>query len=168
MTRSPIAAELKPDQIVAVVDQREKIPLDLAPLRHRFGHLETADYSIEGLEHLIAFERKSLPDLLACCGTSRERFERELARLRGFQVKGLIVEATWADLELGEWRNRISPQAVTGSLLAWSTDGLPVWFAKDHHTAGRIVSRLLFIAARRFYRETRRFVTAAIQHKEAC
>lgn len=169
MTKSVVPAGLAPEQLLVVIDQREQIPLDVAPLRHRFGHLETADYSIEGLEERVAFERKSLTDLLSCCGTARERFERELLRLRGYEVKGLVIETTWPEIELGQWRSKIKPAAVTGSLMAWSLDGLPIWFARDHQEAGRLMSRLLFLAGRRYYRSMRRFTLATLAaREEAC
>ena len=70
-------ARLHPEQVVAIVDTREQRPLNLAPLRTEAGTLVTGDYSVKGLVEVVAIERKSLPDLLACIGQERERFDRE-------------------------------------------------------------------------------------------
>ena len=155
-----IPAELRPDQVTAVVDTREQCPLDLSPLRRERGTLATGDYSVRGLESLVAIERKSLPDLLACVGASRERFEREVLRLLAYPCRAIVVEATWPDLERGEWRSQVTPAAAIGSVLGWIAGGVPVLMAGDHARAGRFVGRLLFTAARRRWREARALVTA--------
>jgi DNA excision repair protein ERCC-4 len=77
---------------VVVFDSREQDPLIFQNLTSVRGTLYTGDYSILGLEELIAVERKTIPDLVSCCmGENRERFERELHRLRGFRFKRLLI-----------------------------------------------------------------------------
>src|SRR5258708_348192 len=77
---------------VIVVDTREQNPLTFERLESRAGTLQTGDYSVAGLEELFAVERKTVPDLVSCCMRSnRERFERELHRLRGFKFKPLVI-----------------------------------------------------------------------------
>jgi ERCC4-type nuclease len=144
---------LTPEQITAVVDTREQTPLDLAPLATVTGTLATGDYSIRGLEHVVAIERKSLPDLLACVGRERERFDREVQRLLAYPVRVLLVESTWQEIEAGDWRSEVTPQAALGSLLGWIAAGLPVVMCGDHERAGRYAARLMFTAARRRWRE---------------
>lgn len=153
-----LPAEIGPDQVTAVVDTREQLPLDLSPLSTVSGTLVTGDYSVFGLEHVVSIERKSLPDLLACVGRGRERFDREVQRLLAYPVRALVVEATWSELEVGGWRSQIKPSAVIGSVLGWVASGLPVLMPGDHERAGRYVSRLLFTAARRRWREARALV----------
>ena len=154
-------AEPQPKQITAIVDTREQNPLDLAPLQTQPGTLATGDYSIAGLESVISIERKSESDMLSCIGTDRERFDREVQRLLAYPVRALVIESTWARFETGDWRSRIKPAAAIGSLLGWSAMGLPIVMAGDHNRAGRYVSRMLFIAARRRWREARALVTTA-------
>lgn len=158
--RSVIPAELRPEDVTAIIDTREQHPLDLEPLRTVTGTLATGDYSVAGLESIVALERKSLPDLLSCVGCERARFDREVMRLAAFPVRCLIVEATWATVEAGEWRSEVTPQAALGSLLGWVASGLPVIMAGDHHRAGRYAARILFLAARRRWREARALVEA--------
>ena len=61
-------------------------------LESRVGTLVSSDYSAAGIESLFAIERKTVGDLVGCCtGENRDRFERELHRLRGFRFKRLLV-----------------------------------------------------------------------------
>lgn len=150
-----LPAELSPRQVMAIVDTREQAPWDLAPLGMSPGTLDTGDYSIVGLEHVVRLERKSLSDLLGCVGTERERFDREVQRLLSYPTRAIIVEATWADMERGEWRSKITPQAAIGSVLGWIAAGVPVVLAGDRQHAQTYAARLLFITARRRWRELR-------------
>jgi len=117
--------------------------------------LDTGDYSIFGLQHIISVERKSLGDLLQCIGKDRDRFERAVMRLVAFPVRALVVESTWHAIEEGRWQSRVTANAALGSLLGWVAMGLPVVMCGDHQRAGKYVARLLFLAARRRYRENR-------------
>ena len=152
-----LPAKLDPSSVVCVVDTREQMPLDLAPLRTEPGTLPTGDYSVRGLEHLVCIERKSLDDLLGCVGRDRSRFERELQRMLAYQVRVLLVEASWAEIELGQWRSKLTTSQVMGSLIGWSAMGVQVAMLGDHAGAGRFASRLLYTVARRRYAELRSF-----------
>ena len=167
MTRTTLPADPPTSAITVIGDTREQHLLDVAPLAIIRGTLATGDYSIVGLESIVAIERKSLPDLLACIGTERERFEREVQRLLAYPVRALVVESTWPEIEAGQWRSKIKPQAALGSLLGWIAAGLPVVMAGDHERAGKYVSRLLFIAARRRWREARSLVAGVLDPEGA-
>ena len=95
---------INPSQITAIVDTREQNPLDLSPLQTTIGTLSTGDYTAVGMESIVVIERKSLPDLIACVGVERERFDREVQRLLAYPVRCLVVEATWQQIEAGEWQ----------------------------------------------------------------
>jgi DNA excision repair protein ERCC-4 len=159
-----LPSEIPLQSVLALIDTREQTPLDLSPLSSVTATLATGDYSIRGLEHIVAVERKSLPDLLACVGRERERFDREVHRLLSYPVRALVVESTWQEIETGEWRSDVRPQAVLGSLLGWIAAGLPVLMAANHEQAGRYVARLLVIVARRRWHELRALAGAAGLH----
>ena len=150
-----LPAELKPEAVTAIIDTREQRPLELSPLGVTVGTLCAGDYSLLGCEHVVRIERKSLDDLLGCVGRDRDRFEREVQRLLAFQVRVLLVEATWAEIELGQWRSKVTPQAAIGSLLGWQAMGLSVHMVGDHKRAGIHASRLLYTVAKRRWRELR-------------
>jgi DNA excision repair protein ERCC-4 len=156
--RSPLPFELDAAQVCAVIDSREQQPLPLYPLKSIVGTLTTGDYSIVGLESVIAIERKSLVDLIGCIGQERERFEREIQRLLAYPTRAVVVEAAWSELELGNWRAKVTPQAASGSVLGWIAKGVPFIFAGTRDAAAKAVSRLLYIAARRRWREARTLI----------
>ena len=104
---------LKPEQVSCVIDTREQTPLDVSPLRHVEGTLTTGDYSVCGLEQVISVERKSLPDLLTCCGRERERFDREIARLLAFPVRSLVIERPGLRRSYVEAWNRLNGSDAT-------------------------------------------------------
>lgn len=156
--KSILPAEPKPEDLTAVIDSREQCPLELSPLRTVRGTLSTGDYSVLGLEHYIAIERKSAEDMLACIGRERERFDREIQRLLAYPVRAVIIESGWQFFERGEWRGNITPSAAIGSLLGWIAAGVPIVMCYTHERAGIFVARMLYIAARRRWREARELV----------
>ena len=109
-------------------------------------------------------ERKSLDDLLACIGIHRDRFKRELQRLRAYRFRALIIEANYNDLERGGWRSKIQPSAVLGSLAAWQCQySLPIMLAGTHEAGAEFCERFLYQAALCVAREN-----AAVGAVEQC
>lgn len=154
-----LSAELPASAITAIIDPREQLPLTL-PFRTVRQTLPTGDYSVVGLEHVVAIERKSMQDLIGCVGQERDRFEREIQRLLGYPVRAVVVEDAWSRLELGGWRGKIKPQQAMGSVLGWIALGVPFIFAGTRDSAANAVARLLYLAARRRWREARTFAAA--------
>ena len=121
-----------------VVDSREqlKFPFSEYQVEVVEGTLTAGDYSLVGLESLVAVERKSLPDLVACLGRERPRFERELERLRGFEAAAVVVEAPMSALALGEYRSALNPKAAYESVVAFMCRyRLTFYFAQDRRGA---------------------------------
>jgi len=123
------------------VDTREQAPYTFEQMRSGGGSvrnaggplvvrcerrtLESGDYSIVGMEGLVAIERKSLEDLYATLGSGRERFEREFERLNELAFAAVVVEADlrecWRPKEFHpNWRSRLNPRSVEGTIVAWS------------------------------------------------
>lgn len=119
------------------------------------GTLYTGDYSIKGLEHIVTVERKSLDDLMGCIGQHRERFEKEIDRLRAYECKTIVVESTWEKIEKGDYRSRINPSAAIGSIMGWIARGIPVTMCGNAERAGIFTARFLWICANRRMRELR-------------
>ena len=135
--------------VTVIIDTREQTPWEFADMPSQAGTLDTGDYSIRGLEHLIAVERKSLPDLLGCIGTHRDRFKREMQRMQAYRFRSLVIEASYDDLERGGWRSKIHPAAVQGSLAAWQARYcLPIMLVGNHEAGARYCARYLLQAAR--------------------
>ena len=148
--------------LTALIDTREQSPLDLLPLGTEQASLPTGDHSAKGLEHIVAIERKSLDDLLGCVGRDRERFDKEVQKLLAYPVRVLLVEATWPQIELGQWRGKITSEQAIGSLLGWQASGLSIHMVGDHQRASKHAARLLFTVAKRRYRELRTLLEAEV------
>ncbi|MBW8782968.1 MAG: ERCC4 domain-containing protein [Verrucomicrobia bacterium] len=135
---------------VIVVDTREQAPLVFLRLQSVRDTLTTGDYSFRGGEDLFAIERKSIADLVACCvGDNRERFFRELHRLRGHKFRRLLIVGTREEIEAGGYRSQIKPAAVLATVAVIETRfDVPAVFAASPDEAARLVERWAWYAAR--------------------
>lgn len=132
---------------VIVVDTREQDPLPVEP--QIGGSLTSGDYSILGCEHLFAVERKSISDLVGSVIQGRERFERELHRLRGFRFKRLLIEGTFLAVENHGYISKADPKAVLHSLAAFEARyDVPVVFGADRDRCARLVEKWAYWFAR--------------------
>lgn len=135
---------------VILIDSREQSPLSFQRLQSRTGTLTSGDYSVVGLESLFAVERKTISDLLSCCiGENRQRFERELHRLRGFRFKRLVIVGSERQIMAGDYRSNIKPQAVIGTLRAFEVRyDMPVVFCDTAEAAANRIESWAFYYAR--------------------
>jgi hypothetical protein len=103
--------------------------LVVVPTKER--RLETGDYTIAGLEWLIAIERKSLGDLFGSLSAPRsdpdrrERFKAEHQRMADMIAAGghacVIIEASLPDVYLNPpLESGLNPNSVLGTFHAWS------------------------------------------------
>src|SRR5258708_994369 len=102
------------------------------------------------MTYLIAIERKSISDLVGCCmGPNRQRFEKELCRLRGMRFKRLLVVGSRGEIEMQRYHSRISPKAVLGSLAAWEVRfDVPIVYAATPAQAALEVERFCWYFCR--------------------
>ena len=139
-----------------VVDSREQNPFPFAglPVEVRVAALEAGDYSLAGFERRVAVERKELGDLIGCLSVERERFERELVRLRGYDCAAVVVEAPVADLRAGRYRSRLDAGAAWQSVLAFTQRfRVPFLFCADRADAESATFDFLRHYARDRWRE---------------
>lgn len=148
-------ADLRPGDVRCVIDSREQTPLALL-LPWERGTLKAGDYSVRGLENAVTVERKSLPDLVACCGRERDRFEDCVQRMKAYELRALVIEASWDDIHRGQWRSQMTPNQVNGALCSWMKH-MSVILAGDRPTAAKVVSSILYSAARDRWRQLRAF-----------
>lgn len=153
-----------------VCDSREQCPFTFAdfPAVVEVGTLEAGDYSLSGFERRVAVERKSLQDLIACLSSERERFARELARLRGFDAAAVVVEQQQTALRLGHYRSKMDAAAAWQSCLALSMRfRLPFWFCDSRTDAEQVTFDILRHFARDRWRELQALSPAASIAPEA-
>ena len=145
------------ENVVIVQDSREQHGYsDLFVSPCIVDSLAVGDYSVAGLTHLVAVERKSLPDLLQSLTHERDRFERELTKARALQRFYVVIEANAADILAGRFngKSQANPRAVWESICCFSIRYAPFVFAGDRHVGARLTESLLL----KFCREVRLIV----------
>lgn len=119
---------------VVLVDSREQRPLPLFASHpnwiggERELALPTADYSVEGMEEVLALERKGLADLLGCIVSQRSRFLDVCARLSSFRWKAIIIEASYEDLKSPDWGGYGIPAEVHSNSVVGTLDAIEAKF----------------------------------------
>ena len=163
-------ASLKQPSYIVAFDTREQLTYSWSGVVCEEKTLATGDYSIVGMESLIAVERKSLNDYWSCM--SKRRFRDCLSRLSVILHSCVVVEAD-ANVVLDEKYQHFTPSRggkmrrsqITGRVAASITREhlarykVPVWFAGDRERGQAFTLKFLetsyglVMAARR--RQTR-------------
>ena len=95
---------------------------------------------IAGFEDIVAIDRKSLPDFISCLTTGRERFMREMERLRGFQSAVIVVESPFSDLASGRYRSKLDSKIAVQSVISIMQNyRMPFFFAETRKEAEKFV-----------------------------
>ena len=148
-----------------IIDSREQIgwTFDCDTMKET---LETGDYSLMGFMEYIRIERKELGDFIGCLGAGRDRFKRELQRLKSYDYKAVIIECNASDIEKGNWRmyksylkkckeaeskglekpkcKCIAPAHAWGSLASWSVKyKVPFLFGGTRETSAKLALLLM-------------------------
>ncbi|MEO2015587.1 MAG: ERCC4 domain-containing protein [Fuerstiella sp.] len=159
-----LPAEPKHHQCRVVVDTREQLPYVLEPLTVETGTLSTGDYGLAGeFSGLLCIERKSLQDFISSCTTGRERFNRELQRMLSYPCRAVVVEASWQDVEAGEWRAKATPATISGSITSFVSRGVPVMLCGDRAGGERFTGGLLWRCWIHEYRRIRQLAAGIDQ-----
>lgn len=147
---------IKTDNYIVKIDTREQAAWNFpADVQTEPGTLQAGDYTLKGLEELITIERKELGDLVSCVTGERDRFKRELLRLRSYRCKCVIVEAALSDVIEHRYRALTTPESIIGSVASWQSryDVSFVW-AGDRAGAARYA----LATFRTFYNQFREYI----------
>ena len=72
------------------------------------------------MESRVSVERKSLADLYSTLTHGRERFERELDRLRTYDFSKVVIEASWLQIaRCPPPGSQVLPKSILRSILAF-------------------------------------------------
>lgn len=135
-----------------IADTREQSPWTfegqgLTVIRRK---LETGDYSIPGLEHRVAIERKSLEDWTGTVLRDRARFYRELERLRAFDFRAVVIEAGVREIMAGAFKSQARPEAILGFVAEVAVgQSVPVYLAGSRAEAQVLAGAFLRMAAKK-------------------
>ena len=132
------------DPFTIVFDSREQMPLHFsAGIEVVRDCLPAGDYSILGYETEFAIERKSLSDLCGTLTEGRDRFKRELAKLAEYRFAAIVIEGSWTQILMGEYRSQLNPNSIIGSLMSFAIKyGVVPILADDHFLSGQLVENL--------------------------
>jgi len=133
--------------LIVIADTREQRPYDFTGYDVQIiqAGLPAGDYSIPGCESIVAIERKTLDDLINCLMVkNRDRFERELGRLRPYHVSAVVVEASWEDISRGRYTSNMNPQSALQSVIAMQVrHNVPFMLCGDRSGAQYVTHGLL-------------------------
>lgn len=125
---------------VVLVDTREQRPFRFERFSNwiegeRSATLPVADYSVEGMEGVLALERKSLEDLVATLTANRARFFTMCEKLQDYRWRAIIVEGSYEDVK-SPYPSSFTdahPNGISGSLDALEAKfGIPVIYTSRH------------------------------------
>ncbi|MCL5103675.1 MAG: hypothetical protein M1133_06115 [Armatimonadetes bacterium] len=141
------------EPVTVIVDTREQEPYSfpsrLFVVERRA--LPAGDYSLAGLERVVAVERKTAEDFVHTIIRDRDRFRKELLKLAEYDRACVVVEAGLDDLLSGVYRSGAHPSSVVGAALSIIIDyDVPVYFCSDRQCARRFVEEYLL----RYYRRS--------------
>lgn len=135
---------MKPLHIV--VDTREQLPYEFpsAGVTTVRRALAAGDYSLAGRESEFAVERKSLADFVQTVIRSRERFHKELTKLKHYRRACVVIEGSMTDITQARYPGGAHPSSVLGALVSIIVDfGIPVYLCGDRCHACRFVEDYL-------------------------
>lgn len=121
---------------IVLVDTREKYPFDFSGFKNWIAGekrtaLKAGDYSVEGMESLLALERKTLTDLITTVIQQRARFFKLCEKMTKYRWRALLIEASYEDIkspyDYDTYNTLAHPNAVSGILDALEARyGIPV------------------------------------------
>lgn len=136
-----------------LVDTREKAPWTFGDERDvvtQSAKLAAGDYSVEGLHDRVAVERKSLEDWIGTVIRDRQRFYRELALLRSYEFRCVIVESGVREIVKHEYRSQVPPSAVLGFVAEVTVaQSVPVYLAGSRAEAQILAAAFLRMAEKK-------------------
>lgn len=127
---------------VILTDTREQTPLPFEHCPTIRTTLQTGDYTAHGMQDRLAIERKSIPDLLRSISQERERFMRELARLRSYTTRALLIVGTRAEMKATLDKRGLHLEAVKGTLATIAALYCPILYAATPQEAAVWVESL--------------------------
>lgn len=138
--------EQAPFHFLGMVDDQSGKPIVVPLITGQ--HLDTGDYSIAGLEREITIERKSVSDFAGSITHERDRFEREMERMKVIVDAGgyaaVVIEGDWQDLFNYSQRSRVGAKSMSRTMASWSIRyGVHWWPMTDRRHAELWTFRLL-------------------------
>lgn len=144
--------KFKFEDFTIIVDTREQKPWVFD--NSKLGTLKTGDYSIEGYEDRIGIERKSTDDFAQSIGKGRTRFMKEMERAKRIKHFCIIIEGSWYDLFVGNYRAQTLPASAIGTAMSiMAKYQIPVILAETRKQAQTLAQKFLRFSLMEEYKE---------------
>lgn len=137
--------QLSEAQPIIEIDSREQAGHELVFTRLQSvrATLPEGDYRLAGVVDWVVERKGSLGELAGCCvGHNRDRFERELFRLRPYRFKRLLIVGASCERDILDYQyhSAINPRCILGSLFAWQARySIPYALVPTPEMAARLV-----------------------------
>ena len=153
---------------VILIDTREQMPLPIRGYPTETATLPIGDYSVRGFgtweNPAFIVERKTLDDLVASVTSGRERFLREVEKLRQFRFAAIVIEAYESEILRWDYESKATPQSIVQSLAAIQVRaGIHIIWAMNADGAVKTVKSLAHQFCRGIAKDARRLERAGAE-----
>lgn len=153
---------------VVIIDSREQRPLGIEAYPTIDQGLPVGDYGILGFSDwnnpAFIVERKSLDDLVGSLTEGRERFLKEIEKMRQFRFRAVLIEGTVDQVGLGQYVSQATPQSILASLDAIAVRAnVHLFWCGDASGAARQLERLVRQFCRGVEKDYRRLQSAGAE-----
>jgi DNA excision repair protein ERCC-4 len=133
---------VKPPPFIILADSREQaIPPFPEGVMLERATLREGDYSTPRLKGVGVIERKSVSDFSSTITHGRDRFEREIERLKPYRWKAIAVEGELSEVYRASLTH---PHSTIGSIASFfARSSLPTFFLVNPHGVGRFIAGVL-------------------------
>lgn len=136
------AGESYGEFMIVLIDTREQAPLQITAYPVEKAGLPVGDYGLKGFSDWtnpqFICERKSIGDLCGSLTAGRDRFTKEIEKMRQFGFRALLIEGSRHDICNGSYRSSVRPQSILASLDALAVRcNLHVFWCGDADGAAR-------------------------------
>ena len=112
-----------PEGFGILQDSREQLPLFTRlpkGLTVCSATLKVGDYSVVGMQDMIACERKQISDLIPFCTSDHVATKAKMAKLEKMEWAGLIIEARESEVYQPYRFSQASPESIRQALASFS------------------------------------------------
>jgi len=112
-----------PEGFGILQDSREQLPLFTRlpkGLTVCSATLKVGDYSVLGMENMIACERKQISDIIPYCTSDHAATKIKMSKLEKLEWAGLIIEARESEVSQPYRFSQASPESIRQALASFS------------------------------------------------
>ena len=142
VNEDPIIECPKKGDFTIIVDTREQYPYTFAGQNVIVKKLDEGDYSLEGFEKRIVWERKSLDDFIGTVVHNFDTFEKELQRAQAIEDFNILIESNIIDIYARKYYSQAHPHSILGRICSIRQDyHIPCFLLGNRQLAQNFLTR---------------------------